>query len=309
MNLLKKKYAYIQTYDIDPVLINGQPLGFHYGGDGVDNRQILDKAMDRSVLPHYGFSFYDEPPGRVIQKGQGDVPSLYVSNRLLNLGESSLIKTVESVDIFSDYGLSFYRDLSFLIVMGRENEILSDIEWFLESNNDVVSPFPVVKALNEIIDNSMKTNSIIKNQLMNNRGIYEEVHNRNIRKDSGYLDCIYLMADMMTSVVLSYATIKYIIESAGEGLVQLLQIPMMTEGYETILSNVFGFKKEKAFFLEFRGEKIPLWGITPGIFGFEGVLIDVVKKTVSGKRKDLAHFLLMLNEKKRLDERDLRYLV
>lgn len=308
MEVLKKKYMYVQTYSGNYSMAKDTLLGFHHGCESDLNSTLIENMMPHGLYPHYGFSFYENPPGRIIRKGSGRRPALYRSNRLYNLGAGSLVKTVESSDMFSDYGLGYYRNVSFLMFMGRREHVFKDIQPFL-CVDELASSHPIIRFFSDITGMTENEERDKADTLSENHAILEEVGNLEFDSESGYADSVYLMSHVMTSLVLSHITIRQMIESPPQGLTELLQIPVMTGDYKHMLSSVFKYDEAQCSVMTWSNCDTPLCAITPGIFGYEGALLDVAKRTVTGKRADVVRFLLYLNKKKVLDSLDLNYLV
>lgn len=308
MEVLKKKYMYVQTYSTDCTVGRDTLAGFHHGCDAALNNGLLDRLLGRGLFPHYGFSFYENPPGRVVRKGTGDRPTLFRADRLFNLGKGSLIKTLDASELFSDYGLSFYRNLSFMMVMGKRNGVLKDIDRLSETA-EADRDHPLLRFLWLKGKDQGGAGKSSNEGISEHHAILEEVGELDFHGENGYADSVYLMSNVMTSLVLSHITVRRIIEASGHGLDELLQIPVMDENYERLLSTVFQFDETCARHADWNGDSLPLCGISPGILGYRGVLLDVARRTATGKRADLVRFILFLNASKMLDAPDLRYFV
>lgn len=308
MEVLKKKYMYIQTYSGNYSMGKDTLLGFHHGCQSDLNNTLIENMMPHGLYPHYGFSFYENPPGRIMRKGNGRRPALYRSNRLFNLGAGSLVKSLESSDMFSDYGLGYYRNVSFLMFMGRRDRLFADIQPFLNLDEPVAG-HPIIRYFSDITGIKKSEDTDKADTFSEHHTILEEVGNLEFDSDSGYADSVYLMSHVMTSLVLSHITIRQMIESPPLGLTELVQIPVMTEEYKHLLSSVYKYDEAKCSVISWNGSDTPLCAITPGIFGYEGALLDVAKRTMTGRRADVVRFLLYLNKKKVLDSLDLNYLV
>lgn len=308
MDVLKKKYMYVQTYSNNYSMDKDTLVGFHHGCEAAVNTALLEHMMTRALYPHYGFSFYENPPGRIIRTGRGVRPALYRSSRLFNLGAGSLIKSIESSDIFSDHGLGYYRNMSFLMFMGKGDCLIADVQPFL-GTDDPAFDHPMFCFFSERAERPENDGKTLTDTLFEHHAILEEVGNLEFDSENGYADSVYLMSNVMTSLVLSHTTIRQIIESPAKGLMELLQVPVIAGSYNHILSSVFQFDEAESCHMTWDGRSLPLCGISPGIFGYEGVFFDVAKRTVTGKRVDVVRFLLYLNENKLLDSVDLRYLV
>jgi hypothetical protein len=308
MEVLKKKYMYVQTYSGNYSMEKDTLLGFHHGCASDFNNTLIENMMPHGLYPHYGFSFYENPPGRIIRKGSGRRPTFYRSNRLFNLGVGSLVKAIESSDMFSDYGLGHYRNVSFLMFMGKSERLFLDIQPFL-CGDEPFSDHPMIQFFSGRAGIPLNQERDLPDELSEHHAILEEVGNLEFDSESGYADSVYLMSHVMTSLVLSHVTIRQLIEVSPQGLTELVQIPIMTEDYKHMLSSVFKYDETQCHVMTWNNGDIPLCAITPGIFGYEGALLDVAKRTVTGKRADVVRFLLYLNKKKVLDSLDLNYLV
>ena len=282
--------------------------GFHHGCEASLNNGLLDHMMTKTLFPNYGFSFYENPPGRVIRKGRDDTPSLFLSDRLVNLGDGSFVKILESQDVFTDYGLSLYRNVSFLMFLGESDQLVKDIQCLLGHARHCFN-HPLLGFFDEVLGKNPENRTGCHDIIQENLAILDEVHAMEYDHDSGYGDCAYLTSNMKTSLELSHVTIRNIIESSGRGFTELVQVPVLQPEYDHMLSNVFHFEESHSHRLAWGKRSYPICGIVPGIFAYDGVICDVARRIVSGKRKDLVRFILMLRKENILDERDLRYLV
>jgi len=268
--------------------------------------------MSGALFPHFGFSFYDDPPGRIIRKGKGDIPSLFQSNRLLTMGLHSLMKQVNACDIFTDQGLASYRGISFLMMMGTSDQLLEDLGCLYDpllSLDGDENKTEISRALERMCGTPYGHRQDVYERIHENKEIYEEVFHLDIQKDTGYLDFIYLTAQTMTSIELSHKTVLNLIREGGGKLRTLFQAPLCPDLDKTLLSSIFSFDESKTRQMVWNENNHLLFGVFPGMFGFEGAIFDVTTGIVSGKRKDLVRFLLFLNGTGILAERDLRYLV
>lgn len=303
--LFKRKYRYIQNFHKDEHPGQRSWLGFYRIGSDSDPNDFFQDTLSTAIFPHYGFTFYEDPPGRIVKKGKGNTPSIYQSNRLINLGLGSLIKTVKSTDMFTDEGLASYRDLTFFMVMGTVESLVDDLAFLRISshtNNGIWSHLKDFDWIPEVGDSE-------KDSLRQNQAMYEEVFHLNTAKGSGYGDFVYLTAGTPTSLVLSHATVQNIIHSRARHLKFLLQIPLSPDEDQECLKNVFFMDNKKSCKAFFNESTFKLFGIFPGLFGFKGAVFDVATGLLTGKRKDVVQFLLLLNGLNLLAQRDLRYLV
>lgn len=309
MTVFKKKYRYIQTFNEDVVLKAGSHLGFYSMGSEEDHSWYLESLKSRVLFPHYGFSFYDDPPGRIIRKGKGDIPSIFQSRRLFSLGLDSLMKQVKSFDMFTDDGLAQYRELSVLMMMGNTDTLFTDLQCLCDPVGKAQCDERVTVPLIRLCGQPMVGENDYFERLHDIMVIYEEAFHLDIHDDTGYLDFIYLTANTMISLELSHRTVLNIIRSGAEYLKPLFQSPLNPEWDKPILKEIFSFNETNTNWLIMHDQRHQLFGVFPGIFGFEGAVFDVATGLVSGKRKNLVRFLLFLNGMNLLAERDLRYLV
>lgn len=309
MSLFKKKYRYIQTFDADRSLAPGKLIGLYRAGQAEALARSLRPMMGRVVFPHFGFTFYDEPPGRIIRKGRGDIPSMFEARRLLNLGQNSLFKRVSVHDMFTDQGLAVYRELGFHMLIGAADRLPEDLAAMVHPRlcpdsdpaiREYVAPF----TCDVIVDDA-----VVEAALRDSADMYDEVFHLDFLKDSGYHDAIYLTADTFTSVELSHSSVLKIIRSGGIALDPVCQVPLDDLRDGDILSEVFSYDSRHVGHLSWNERSYPLFGVFPGLFSFEGAIFDVATGLISGRRRHLVRFLLYLNGKGLLAERDLRYLV
>ncbi len=309
MNVLKKKYMFVQTFSGRHRLEPETLLCLHHGCDATLNTGLLDHmAKSRLLFPHYGFSFYENPPGRVIAKGHRDRPAFFRSNRLHNLGQNSLVKTLMASDMFSDQGLAFYRPLSFLMFIGAASQLRRDVRCM-----DIFGPdhpdHPAARFFSKWEGWGHASGDEPEENDVNPEAMAGSVGQLDFESPGGYADCVYLLSDVMTSIVLSHVTVRQLIERPFPELVPYYQVPVETDAYRDLLSTVFQYDGKSAVRLDGNGVSWPLCGISPGIFGFGDVVFDVARRTLSGRRHDLVRFILELNRHQVLDPADLRYLV
>lgn len=307
MNLFKRKYQYIQHFLKGSSAGDKSFLGFYRMGTEDGHQAFFESDFEGALFPHYGFSFYENPPGRIVMKGKGNTPSVFKSDRLNSLGLGSLIKRVKSTDMFTDHGLASYRPLSFAMALGTADNLKRDLGFLREASLPLGKDklWQDLNALDWIETVSKKD----QETLSDHRKLFDEVFHLDITGDTGYLDVIYLMADTMTSVVLSHTTVQNIIRTQARHLKPLFQIPLCPDADESYLSGLFNMDRTRVKPLTFRGCHYDLFGVFPGLFGFKGAIFDVSTGMVSGKRNHLVQFLLLLNGLNLLSQRDLRYLV
>ncbi|GAB6095006.1 hypothetical protein JCM14469_12580 [Desulfatiferula olefinivorans] len=308
MSLFKKKYRFIQTFDGDRDLSPGRLLGLYRAAPVDALARSLRPMTGRVVFPHFGFTFYDDPPGRIIRKGRGDIPSMFEARRLLNLGRHSLFKRVSPHDMFTDEGLAVYRELGFQMLIGAEDKLPEDLAAAIHPRlcpdgdpvfREYAAPF---------IGDSIVDDAVVDASLRDAADVYDEVFCLDFLR-GGYHDAVYLTADTLTSVELSHSSVLNIIRAGGPALEPVCQVPLSAGRDGEILSEVFSFDPDQAAHLTWNTRSYPLFGVFPGLFAFDGALFDVATGLVSGKRRHLVRFLLYLNGKGLLSERDLRYLV
>ncbi len=309
MDVLKKKYNYVQAYFANRTIGHDTLLGFHHGCDDGANQRLVHDMTGRGLFPHYGYSFYENPPGRIIRRGRGERPTLYRSDRLYTLGASSLLKVLPAQDMFNDDGLSVYRNQSILMALGKRDALFEDFGRVLGQKDRDLEEHPLVRFFSRRAVSQGRGKKPLLDDLAGQHAMLDMVGDLDYGSDTGYADSVYLMSGLTTSLVLSHITIRNLIEKETHGLEELLQIPLLDEGYETTLKSVFHFDRLDAFYGELGSERLSLCGISPGILGYDGVLLDVAKRTASGKRADLARFILYLNRESVLDAMDLRYLI
>lgn len=307
MKLFKRKYQYLQHFLKTPILNDRSFLGFYRIGSDAGHQAFFDTFTDGAIFPHYGFSFYENPPGRIIMKGRGNTPSVFRSNRLNSLGLGSLIKRVTSQDMFTDHGLSFYRDRSFVMALGTAENLIRDLGFLKAPGNQGQEQFDLWNALDSqswIAPISTEAYESLADQ----RRLYDEVFHLDIEGYTGYFDMIYLTADTMTSLVLSHTTVLNIIKTQARHLKPLFQMSLSADD-EPFLTYIFNMDRAKVKSVAFKNSNHLLFGVFPGLFGFKGAVFDVATGMISGKRKDLVSFLLLLDGLDLLAGRDLRYLV
>lgn len=309
MNVLKKKYMYVQAFSCDSTVNKGSLVGFHHGCDDGLNQELIHDMTGRGLFPHYGFSFYENPPGRIIRHGRGGRPTLFRSDRLYTLGLSSFVKVIAAQDMFNDDGLAFHRNLSFLMVIGKRDALFDDFRLYLDFKSRDDNDHPLVRFFSQRPEDHGTGIKPCLEILGGQHDLLEIVGDLDYDSDNGYADSVYLMSGLSSSLVLSHITIRNLIEKESHGLAELLQIPVLDERYSGLLESVFQFDRKSAFRGGIGTEKLSLCGISPGILGYGDVVLDVAKRTVSGKRTDLVRFILHLNREGVLDQMDLRYLV
>jgi hypothetical protein len=309
MSLFKKKYRFIQTFDSDRDLAPAEIVGLYRAGQAETLARTLHTMVGRVVFPHFGFTFYDEPPGRIIRKGRGDIPSMFEARRLLNLGQHSLFKRVSAHDMFTDQGLALYRGLHFHMLIGAEDRIGEDMAAMVHPRLCPDSDPAFREYLAPFICDVIVDDTAVAAALRESADMYDEVFHLDFLKDSGYHDAIYLTADTFTSVELSHSSVLNIIRSGGAALEPVCQVPLSDRRDGDVLSEVFAYDPLHVRHIHWNGRSCPLFGVFPGLFSFEGAIFDVATGLISGKRRHLVRFLLYLNGKGLLSERDLRYLV
>ncbi len=305
-------------------------------------KPLFDSQSDSSFFPHYGFSFYDHPPGPFISTVVDDIPGLYVSNILFNFGSESLLfqtnatvcndkapegpvcffigsmeQLTQDVVCTSTAGLSVKRPdshqghlLAETIDQLYNTLVHNTHKTGVTSQSVLPTKKPGHKPDDQIEDSTASPN---QDRIQEIKILYQELEQVNTIDESGYLDFIYLTAGMLTSVRLSFTTTHRISEDFPPELMPVYQIPINPDQYFSdpdISEPENANQNECTGTLWYNQKKFLLHPIVPGLYCHScGIFFDLFTRTVTGKRKQISRFLWYLNKKKLLANMDLNYLI